>query len=122
MQMNNRNIVLLKALGWLACLEPVGLLLYRFATHDLGANPIETVTLDTGQSILVFLLITLAITPLRKITGLNWLIRFRRLFGLFAFFYAVLHFSTYVVLDRFFDFDDIIKHVIQRPFITVGFI
>jgi sulfoxide reductase heme-binding subunit YedZ len=122
MQMNNRNIVILKVLVWLACLEPVALLLYRFATHDLGANPIEAVTLDTGQSILVFLLITLAITPLRKITGLNWLIRFRRLFGLFTFFYAVLHFSIYVVLDRFFDLADIIKDVTKRPFITVGFL
>jgi sulfoxide reductase heme-binding subunit YedZ len=120
--MKNRNIVLLKVLVWLASLGPAGYLLYKFATHDLGANPIEAVTLTTGQSILVFLLITLAITPLRKITGLNWLIRFRRLFGLFAFFYGVLHFSTYIGLDKFFDVGDIIKDVTKRPFITVGFL
>jgi len=91
-------------------------------THDgLGANPIEFITLSTGTWTLVFLLVTLAITPLRRLTGQAWLIRFRRLTGLFAFFYATLHFTTYIWLDKFFDFPEMLKDIAKRPFITAGF-
>src|SRR5712692_7649059 len=96
--MNNRRIVLLKVAVFLACLAPLGRLGYKALTDNLGANPIEVITRATGDWILRFLLITLAITPLRKLTGQLWLIRYRRMFGLFAFFYGVLHFLTYIWL------------------------
>jgi methionine sulfoxide reductase heme-binding subunit len=89
--------------------------------NDLGANPIEKITHQTGYWTLSFLLITLTITPLRKLTGWSWLVRLRRMLGLFAFFYASLHFLTYLVLDQFFDWDDIVKDVIKRSYITIGF-
>ena len=89
---------------------------------NLGANPIEFITRDLGDWILIFLMITLAVTPLRRLTGWNWLIKLRRMLGLFAFFYAALHFVTYIWLDQFFDLGDIVKDVIKRPFITVGFL
>ena len=120
--MNNRRIVALKVAAWLACLEPVFLLLYKYFTHDLTANPIEFITDTTGTATLVLLLVTLAITPVRKFTGLNWLIRFRRLTGLFAFFYVVLHFSTYLGLDIQFDWHQVSVDLTKRPFIIVGFI
>lgn len=87
----------------------------------LGANPIEFITRSTGTWTLVFLLITLSVTPLRRLTGRNELIRFRRMLGLFAFFYACLHFTTYIWLDQFFDLQAIVKDVFKRPFITLGF-
>lgn len=87
----------------------------------LGANPIEFITRSTGTWVLVFLLITLSITPLRRISGWQWLIKLRRMLGLFAFFYACLHFTTYIWLDQFFDIQEIIKDVVKRPFITIGF-
>src|SRR5438270_4179902 len=120
--MTQKKIVALKVIAWLACLEPLLLLIYQFFTHDLTANPIEFVTLSTGETTLVLLLVTLAVTPVRKFTGLNWLIRFRRLLGLFAFFYGVLHLAIYVVLDKFFDWPVITADIMKRPFITVGFI
>ena len=89
--------------------------------QDLGANPIEKVTHTTGDWILIFLCITLAITPLRRILSQPWLIKFRRMFGLFAFFYACLHFLTYIWLDQFFAWSSIVKDVAKRPFITAGF-
>jgi len=104
------------------CLTPALLLGRRGFNWGLGANPIEYITLSTGTWTLRFLLATLAITPLRKVTGLNWLIRFRRLIGLFAFFYGFLHFTTYVWLDKFFDFSDMLRDVAKRPFITAGFV
>jgi methionine sulfoxide reductase heme-binding subunit len=88
---------------------------------DLGANPIERITHTTGDWILIFLCITLAITPLRRILSQPWLIKFRRMFGLFAFFYATLHFLTYIWLDQFFAWSSIVKDVAKRPFITAGF-
>ncbi len=103
------------------CLAPIVLLLYKVAGNDLGANPVETLNRFTGDWTLRFLLITLAVTPLRRLFGWNTLIRFRRMLGLFAFFYAFLHFLSYVWLDQFFVLDEIIKNVIKRPFITVGF-
>ncbi|MBL8311180.1 MAG: sulfoxide reductase heme-binding subunit YedZ [Burkholderiales bacterium] len=87
----------------------------------LGANPIEFVTRSTGTWTLVGLAITLSITPLRKLLNWPWLLRLRRTAGLLAFFYACLHFTTYVWFDRFFDWPDIVRDVVKRPFITIGF-
>jgi len=87
----------------------------------LGANPIEVITHATGDWTLRFLLITLSITPIRKLTARLWLIRFRRMFGLFAFFYGTLHFLTYIWLDKFFDLHEMLHDVAKRRFITVGF-
>ena len=100
---------------------PVFWLAYAAFTDALGANPIETITNETGVWTLRFLAVTLAITPLRKLTRWNVLIRYRRMFGLFAFFYGCLHFLTYVWLDQFFAIEDIVEDVAKRPFITVGF-
>ena len=111
----------LKPLAFAICLIPFGQLLYRSYTSDLGANPIETITKFTGSWALFILLATLSVTPLRKITGWNDLIKFRRMLGLFAFFYALLHFSTFLVLDHFFDFARIAKDILKRPYVTVGF-
>jgi sulfoxide reductase heme-binding subunit YedZ len=87
---------------------------------ELGANPIEMITHQTGLWTLTLLLVTLAITPVRRITGQLWLIQYRRMLGLFAFFYAVLHMLTYVWLDQFFDFHSMLKDIVKRPFITMG--
>ena len=87
----------------------------------LGANPIEFITRSTGLWTLVFLCITLAVTPLRRITGVNAVLRFRRMLGLYAFFYAALHFTTYLWFDKWFDVAEILKDIGKRPFITVGF-
>ena len=89
--------------------------------HALGANPIEVITHATGDWTLRFLLITLSVTPLRKILKQPWLIRFRRMFGLFAFFYVCLHFLTYIWLDKFFNVHEMLADVVKRKFITVGF-
>ena len=106
---------------FLACLIPLGLLGWKAASGGLGANPIEVITHATGDWTLRFLLITLAITPIRKLTGRLWLIRYRRMLGLFAFFYGVLHFLTYIWLDKFFDGHEMLHDVAKRRFITVGF-
>ena len=111
----------LKPLVFVLCLAPLGRLLQKGLEGDLGANPIQVITWSTGLWTLRFLLITLAVTPLRKLAGLTALIRFRRMLGLFAFFYASLHFLTYVWLDQFFDVHSMLKDVVKRPFITVGF-
>lgn len=115
------TVARLKVLVWLLCLTPLALLVRRAFTGGLGANPVEFITLETGFWTLTLLMVTLAITPVRRLTGLNQLVRFRRLIGLFAFFYATLHFLTYVTLDRFFDFRDIGDDILKRPYITVGF-
>ena len=118
--MQRRWIFLLKVIVWLLCLSPASWLAWK-ATHDLlGANPLSEITLSTGHWTLYLLLITLAISPLRKITRLNWLIRFRRLVGLFAFFYGCLHLMTYLWFDKFFDVHEIVKDIYKRPFITAG--
>src|SRR5579859_1556161 len=119
--MSRRSLVLLKIIVWGLCLSPVSLLSWKAVRSDLGANPLSEITLSTGHWTLYLLLITLAISPLRKITGLNWLIRFRRLLGLFAFFYGCLHLMTYLWFDKFFDVHEIVKDVYKRPFITAGF-
>lgn len=102
------------------CLAPLALLLFDTARKNVGPNPVEFATRTTGTLTLVFLLVSLAITPLRKITGLNWLVKFRRMLGLFAFFYGFLHLTTYIWFDRFFNLRETIADIVQRPFIAVG--
>lgn len=111
----------IKCTLFVASLAPLAWLALNGYVENLGANPIEVITRTTGTWTLVFLLITLSITPLRKISGWHRLMRLRRMFGLFAFFYACLHFTTYIWLDQFFDLDEIAKDIAKRPFITVGF-
>ncbi|RDK08993.1 protein-methionine-sulfoxide reductase heme-binding subunit MsrQ [Cupriavidus lacunae] len=111
----------LKIALWLLALLPFMRLLYLGATEQFGANPLEFVTRSTGTWTLVMLCLTLTITPLRRLTGWNWLIKLRRMVGLFAFFYGVQHFLLWIGVDRGFDFAYMIKDVYKRPFITVGF-
>jgi sulfoxide reductase heme-binding subunit YedZ len=101
-------------------LMPLALLLWDVWRKQVGANPLEFVTRTTGMLTLVFLLITLAVSPLRRITGLNWLVKFRRMLGIFAFFYGSLHLLTYIAFDRFFRFSTIPADVAGRRFIAVG--
>ncbi|MEM7400734.1 MAG: protein-methionine-sulfoxide reductase heme-binding subunit MsrQ [Pseudomonadota bacterium] len=102
-------------------LVPLGFLVYRFLVNDLGANPIETINRYTGDWALRILLATLVFSPLIRITHWNNIIQFRRMFGLFAFFYVCVHLTSYIVLDQYFDFSEIIDDVFKRPFITAGF-
>ena len=111
----------LKAGVLVAGLGPALWLAYGVFTDTLGANPIDVVTDETGTWTLRFLVLTLLVTPLRRWTGWNALVRFRRMLGLFAFFYGSLHFLTYLWLDQFFALDEIAKDIVKRPFITVGF-
>ena len=111
----------LKPAVFLACLLPLARLGWKALGPGLGANPIQVITFSTGTWTLVFLLVTLSITPLRKLTRQYWLIQYRRMLGLFAFFYACLHFTTYIWLDQFFDLSSIKKDIYKRPFITMGF-
>jgi len=109
-----------KLVIFLNSLVPLTLLLWDVYRNRVGANPLEFVTRTTGMLTLVFLLLSLAVTPLRKVSGANWLIKFRRMIGLFAFFYGSLHLLTYVAFDRFFRLTTIPADVIKRPFITIG--
>jgi sulfoxide reductase heme-binding subunit YedZ len=111
----------IKPLVFIACLMPIANMAFGGFRAQLGANPIEAITHETGDWTIRMLLATLAITPLRRITGINELISFRRMIGLFAFFYGTLHFLTYIWLDKFFDWHEIVKDVYKRPFITAGF-
>ncbi|WP_246173979.1 protein-methionine-sulfoxide reductase heme-binding subunit MsrQ [Paraburkholderia hayleyella] len=106
---------------FLAAWYPLARLVVLGLTGRLGANPIEFITRSTGLWTLVFLCITLAVTPLRRLTGINALLRFRRMLGLYVFFYATLHFTTYLWFDKWFDWLAILKDIGKRPFITVGF-
>jgi methionine sulfoxide reductase heme-binding subunit len=109
-----------KPVVFLACLVPVGRLAWLGFHSGLGANPIEFITHSTGDWTLTFLLITLSITPLRKLTRQYWLISFRRMLGLFAFFYGFLHLMTWVWLDKFFDVHEMLHDIAKRRFITAG--
>ncbi len=122
MNINYHQLKWIKVFVWICCLAPLGRLIYKAFAGGLGANPIEFITLSTGIWTLTFLLVTLSITPLRKLTHQSWLIKFRRLIGLFAFFYGCLHFATYIWLDKFFDLGEMLKDIGNRPFITVGFL
>lgn len=112
---------IIKPAVFIACLLPLVMLVVGLINDTLGANPVETLTRETGEWTLRFLLITLSVTPARQILKLTWLIKFRRMLGLFAFFYATLHFITYIWFDQYFDWAEIVKDIIERPFITVGF-
>jgi methionine sulfoxide reductase heme-binding subunit len=112
----------LKIVVFLLCLAPAGYLGWRIYSQDLTANPLEYITHFTGDWAIRLIAATLAITPLRKLLQLPDLIRFRRMIGVYAFFYASLHFVTYLWLDRLFDFHDLGKDIAKRPFITMGFL
>jgi methionine sulfoxide reductase heme-binding subunit len=118
----------MKAVGWSkvvlfpVCLVPVGLLGLGAYRGELGANPLEVITHATGDWTIRFLLITLCVTPLRQITKFYWLIQYRRMLGLFAFFYGTLHLTTYLWFDKFFVWHDIWADIAKRKFITVGFL
>jgi methionine sulfoxide reductase heme-binding subunit len=115
-----KDIRFTKLVLFINSLVPLTLLLLDVYRGRVGANPLEFVTRTTGMLTLVFLMISLAVTPLRRITGANWLVKFRRMLGLFAFFYGALHLLTYVAFDRFFHLTTIPADVVKRPFITVG--
>ena len=110
-----------KVLVFVASLVPIFWLLWRAWNQNLTANPIEFITRYTGDWTIRFIVFTLAVTPLRKVLGLPDLIRFRRMIGLYAFFYGTLHFVTFIWLDKFFDLPDMLRDVAKRPFITAGF-
>jgi len=116
-----RQITAIKVVVFVLALLPFLRIVVSIFTDQLGANPIEFITRNTGDWTLYFLCITLAVTPLRRWTKWNWLIRLRRMLGLFAFFYAVLHFTTFLWFDHFFDLGEMLKDVVRRPFIAVGF-
>ena len=118
---NNKTLALVKAIVFLLALIPLARLGLHAYQDELGANPIEKISRTTGYWTLTFLLISLSVTPLRRLLGWSWLVRLRRTLGLFAFFYGSLHFLTYLVLDQFFDWDSIVKDIVKRPYITVGF-
>lgn len=138
MTIANSQIRFLKIVVFLLCLGPLFTLTWK-ALHDipatssipfiaagvdrwsLGANPIEVITHSTGKWTLVFLLVTLSVTPARKLLGQPWFVRFRRMLGLFAFFYGFLHFMTYIWLDKFFDAHEMLVDIQKRKFITIGF-
>jgi sulfoxide reductase heme-binding subunit YedZ len=113
----------LKAIVFTLSLVPLARIIYAIVLDplSLGANPAETILHRSGDWVIYFLLITLAITPLRKLTGWNDLIKFRRMMGLYAFFYASVHLLSYIGFDRLFDLSDMAKEIVKRPFILVGF-
>lgn len=117
--MKSRKII--KALLFLAGLLPAARLVWLGLHNRLGANPIEFITHETGDWTLIFLVLTLSVTPARRLLGRPELIRYRRMLGLFAFFYGCLHFTTYIWLDKFFDIAAMLKDVRKRKFITIGF-
>jgi methionine sulfoxide reductase heme-binding subunit len=114
------SITLAKRIVFVAALGPLVYLTWGALASRLGANPIDVITRETGTWTLRFLVLTLAVTPVRRLTGWNGAIRLRRMLGLFAFFYGTLHFFTYVWLDQFFDLAAILKDIPKRPFITAG--
>jgi sulfoxide reductase heme-binding subunit YedZ len=119
--MKRSTIIALKVLAWIACLWPVGLLAYGAVTNTLGADPTANIELTTGYDTLLLLILSLAITPLRRIwPRLSWLIQFRRLLGLFAFFYATIHLLAYIALYAGFDVNAMLGDIEKRRFITVG--
>ena len=119
--MKRPTLILLKILVWLACLYPLGSLVWRAVTNNLGADPTAAISFSTGLATLRLLTISLAITPLRRLSPrLSWLVKFRRLLGLFAFFYASLHLLTYIALYAGFDLNTMATDIAKRRFITMG--
>lgn len=119
--MTRRGRIGLKVAVWAGCLAPVTALAWRLFTDPLVTNPIDVATDTLGDWTLRILLLSLTMTPLRILFGLSWPVTLRRLLGLFAFFYAVLHFSVWLVVDHFFDWPEMAADVVKRPYITVGF-
>ena len=119
--MSRPQLIVTKIIAHLAALTPLALLLLRYKHEDLGANPVEFITHWTGDWALYFVLLTLAITPLRRLTKLNDLIKFRRMAGLYAFFYASLHLLTFWGIDHQFVRSEILPDIYKRPFVTAGF-
>jgi sulfoxide reductase heme-binding subunit YedZ len=117
----SRLISTVKVFVFIAALGPLAYLFVKAVQNDLGANPVEFVTHATGDTALIFLLCSLAITPLRKLANLADLIRFRRMLGLYAFFYASLHLLTFIGLDHHFHWAEVLPDVYKRPFVTAGF-
>lgn len=124
MQPDARAVAILKAIVFVVALAPVARLAWALAFDPdaLGANPAEFITRSTGDWTLRFLLITLAVTPLRKLFGWHWLAGFRRMLGLYAFFYGAVHLASFVSFDHVFELAEILKDIVKRPFITVGFL
>jgi len=118
---NNWRRWVFKPIVWILCLAPLALLVYDGFTDNLTANPIEKITNTTGIWTLRLIVATLAITPLRWATGLNKLINYRRVIGLFAFFYGTIHFTVFFFLDHQFDFGAMWTDVLKRPYIAAGF-
>jgi predicted Zn-dependent peptidase/DMSO/TMAO reductase YedYZ heme-binding membrane subunit len=117
---SRRTRIVLKVIVWTTCLVPLAKLAYGWWTDDLTANPIEYVTRELGQTTLRLLLASLALTPLRIVFGWGWQMTFRRLLGLFAFFYVCMHLSVWLVLDHFFDWREMGGDIVKRPYVTVG--
>jgi len=113
--------IVLKTIVHLLCLLPLALIIFDGFRDALGANPIEEITHRTGTWGLRLLLLTLSITPARRLFNWIWATRLRRMLGLYAFFYICLHFLTWLVLDQFFDWGEIVKDIVKRPYITIGF-
>jgi sulfoxide reductase heme-binding subunit YedZ len=119
--MKRSTLVVLKTLTWVACLWPMGLLAYGAVTNTLGPDPTSKIALTTGYNTLLLLILSLAVTPVRRLSPrLNWLIKFRRLLGLFAFFYGTVHMLIYVALYSNFDVRAMLDDIARRRFITVG--
>lgn len=118
----NTKANVVKTLLFIVCLLPLIYLVWGLLTDNLGANPVETLTRSSGLWALRFLLITLLVSPVRCYTGLTAIVKYRRMLGLYAFFYASVHMLLYLGLDQLFDIQDIWKDIVKRPFITVGFI
>lgn len=118
--MSRRTRIVLKSAVWGIALSPLLLLLYRFLTNGLGANPISYATNLLGDTTLRLLLASLALTPLRILFGISWQMSLRRLLGLFAFFYACLHFTVWIGVDHFFDWEQLAADIVKRPYITLG--
>ena len=119
--MKRSTLVVLKTLTWIACLGPAGLLTYQAVTNTLGPDPTANIELTTGYNTLLLLILSLAVTPVRKLVPqLSWLIKFRRLLGLFAFFYGTVHMLTYVALYAGFDVTTMLDDIAKRKFITIG--
>jgi sulfoxide reductase heme-binding subunit YedZ len=119
--MSSRKITAVKITVFILALTPLSLLLLDSWNDELGANPIETISDTTGIWTIRFLVITLSISPLRRLTGLAVLVRFRRMLGLFTFFYASMHFLTYIWLDQYFDWPFIVEDIVEHPYVIVGF-
>jgi sulfoxide reductase heme-binding subunit YedZ len=115
------HIKRLKLVIFVLALLPLLRLIERGVQNNLSANPLEFITRATGDWAIYFLCLTLLVTPLRRMTGLNWLLRLRRLLGLYVFFYAFLHFLCFLWFDHFFDLEEMVKDIVKRPFIAVGF-